>query len=107
MERKINFTAKDKLNALTGSSLKDIAGSTVTADGIYVGERPDSDGVAKLVGIIKVNGETYSTISTTAIRTLDAVIDYMEDEKLDTIDLDIRFERSKNNRDYLVIRLAD
>lgn len=101
-----NFTAKDKLNAISALPLQSIKGSTITVTGLAVDNRPDRDGVVITVGYIKTaDGQIYTTISDTVIRGIDALIDYVCDEDLDSVDVKVATKTSKNNREFYVLEL--
>ena len=81
MIKAVNFTKKDEINSMSSTPLQKVTGETVHVLGAALTERPDEQtGEAKKVGIL-VTEEfgTLSTISGTAIKSLDMIIDYMTD----------------------------
>lgn len=99
------FTAKDMFNATTAQPLKSVAGQTIDVVGVWVTERPDSDGVVQPVANFKVaDGTIYGSISQPVIRSAVAIPELLKESK----PLPIRVEErsGKGGRNYLVIQLA-
>ena len=111
MIKAINFTAKDKVNALAGaSSLKDFAGKTMHVVGAAIDDVTDIEtGEVKTVGYMAVeeNGTRciVSTISGTAIESIGCIIGYMEDEKAAAVDITVNSRKSNGGRDFLTLTL--
>lgn len=102
-----NFSAKDKLNAVSAAPLQSIKNKTITITGMAVENRPDKNGKVITVGYIKVkDGMIYTTISDTVIRGIDALIDYVCDEDLAVVDVKVATKKSKNSREFFVLELV-
>ena len=102
-----NFSKKDELNSIGATSLQEIAGQIINISGIAIDERPDRDGVARDVGLIKTSdGTIYSTISDTVIRGLWSISDYMEDEGLDSVDIRVNQKEAKSGRNFLILQIV-
>jgi len=110
----VNFTKKDEINSMSSTPLQKVAGNTVHVLGAAITERPDeTTGEAKKVGLL-VTEEfgTLSTISGTAIKSLDMIIDYMTDLQgdLSTADekviVNIKSSKSNSGRDFLTLEIV-
>lgn len=110
----VNFTKKDEINSMSSTPLQKVTGNTVHVLGAAITERPDeSTGEAKKVGLL-VTEEfgTLSTISGTAIKALDMIIDYMTDLKNDpeTVDekvlVNIKSSKSNSGRDFITLEIV-
>lgn len=102
MKQTKNFTAVDRLNAKTGTSLKDVVGEQITVDAVAVLDKPTTTGNDH-VGVIKAaDGKIYTTISVSAIDTLSDVIDILNSGEISTaIDIKIEQRRSAKGRDFI------
>ena len=114
MIKAVNFTKKDEINSMSSTPLQKLAGETVHVTGAAITERPDeTTGEAKKVGIL-VTQEfgTLSTISGTAIKSLDMIIDYMTDLTGDpeTADekvlVNIKSAKSNSGRDFITLEIV-
>ena len=106
MVNTFNFTSKDTLNAISAQPLQSIKNKTITISGMAIDNRPDRDGQVVVVGYIKTSdGSIYTTISDTVIRGIDALIDYVVDEGVDTVDVKVATKKSKNNREFFVLEV--
>ena len=110
----VNFTKKDEINSMSSTPLQKVTGNTVHVIGAAITERPDeSTGEAKKVGLL-VTEEfgTLSTISGTAIKALDMIIDYMTDLQGDpeTADekvlVNIKSSKSNSGRDFITLEIV-
>ena len=110
----VNFTKKDEINSMSSTPLQKVTGNTVHVLGAAITERPDeSTGEAKKVGLL-VTEEfgTLSTISGTAIKSLDMIIDYMHDLTSDpeTADekvmVNIKSSKSNSGRDFITLEIV-
>lgn len=110
----VNFTKKDEINSMSSTPLQKVTGNTVHVLGAAITERPDeSTGEAKKVGLL-VTDEfgTLSTISGTAIKALDMIIDYMSDLQgdPDTADekvlVNIKSAKSNSGRDFITLEIV-
>ena len=117
MIKAFNFTKKDEINSQAATPLQKVAGNTAIVLGCAITERPDeSTGEAKKVGIL-VTEEfgTLSTISGTALKSLDMIIDYMDELKanaeaegtaMETVVVNIKASKSNSGRDFLTLEIV-
>ena len=114
MIKAVNFTKKDEINSMSSTPLQKVTGETVKVLGAALTERPDEQtGEAKKVGIL-VTEEfgTLSTISGTAIKSLDMIIDYMSDLQSDEstkdepVHVNIKSAKSNSGRDFITLEIV-
>lgn len=114
MIKAVNFAKKDEINSMSSTPLQKVTGETVHVLGAALTERPDEQtGEAKKVGII-VTEEfgALSTISGTAIKALDMIIDYMTDLQgnPETADekvlVNIKCSKSNSGRDFITLEIV-
>ena len=112
MIKAFNFTKKDEINSMSSTPLQKITGNTATVIGAAITERPDeATGEPKKVGIL-VTEEfgTLSTISGTAMKSLEMIIEYMEElkENEDTTPVVINIKAAKSNsgRDFITLEIV-
>lgn len=114
MIKAVNFTKKDEINSMSSTPLQKVTGNTVHVLGAAITERPDeATGEDKKVGIL-VTEEfgTLSTISGTAIKALDMIIDYMndlqsdEDTKDEPVLANIKSAKSNSGRDFITLEIV-
>lgn len=110
----VHFTKKDEINSMSSTPLQKVTGNTVHVIGAAITERPDeTTGEAKKVGLM-VTEEfgTLSTISGTAIKALDMIIDYMIDLQDDPetpdqkILVNIKSSKSNSGRDFITLEIV-
>lgn len=107
-----NFTRKDEINSVSATPLQNAKNEVVNVVGCAVTERPDNEtGEMKTVGILVT--EEYgamTTISKTAIRGIDMLVDYMtdSDENGDGFKCPVRIKAgtSKAGREFITIELV-
>ena len=114
MIKAFNFTKKDEINSVSSTPVQKFKNEKVTVIGAAITERPDeATGEAKKVGILvtKEYG-TLSTISTTALKSLDMIIDYMDEiagENGSTEDVSveifIKSATSNSGREFLTLEI--
>lgn len=103
--RTLQFTAKDMFNATTAQPLKSVAGQTIDVVGVWVTERPDSDGVVQPVANFKTqDGTIYGSISQPVIRSAVAIPELLKESS--SIAIRVEERPGKGGRNYLVIQLA-
>ena len=112
MIKAVNFTKKDEINSMSSTPLQKVTGNTVHVLGAALTERPDEQtGEDKKVGLL-VTEEfgTLSTISGTAIKSLDMIIDYMTDIEGDQSDeqihVNIKSAKSNSGRDFITLEIV-
>ena len=112
MIKHINFTAKDKVNALAGAaSLKEFSAKTIHVVGAALGNATDVEtGEVKTVAylVADTNGERriISTISGTACESVSAIIDYMTEENLPAVDISVNARKSNGGREFLTLTVV-
>ena len=114
MIKAVNFTKKDEINSMSSTPLQKVTGNNVHLIGAAITERPDeATGEAKKVGLLVT--EEYgalSTISDTAIRSLDMIIDYMTDlaGDPDTADekvvVNIKASKANSGREFITLEIV-
>ena len=112
MLKAVNFTKKDEINAMSSTPLQKVAGQMLEVLGAAITERPDeTTGEVKKVGII-ISKEVgaLSTISGTALKSLDMIIDYMQelaDSGDDTpVVVNVKASKSNSGRDFLTLEIV-
>lgn len=102
-----NFTRKDEINAVSATPLQNAKNEVVTVKGCAVSERPDEKtGEMLTVGyLVTEEYGTMTTISKTALRGIDLLVDYMTDENLLTCDVAIKAATSKSGREFITIEI--
>lgn len=106
-----NFTKKDEINSISATPLQKVKGQVLHVTGAAVTMRPDEEtGEEKKVGLIATDQGTFSSISGTAIKGLDGIIDYMRDlQEGDThVTVDIKVNAAKSNagREFITLELV-
>ena len=102
-----NFTRKDEINSVSATPLQNAKGEIVTVIGCAVTEREDNEThEMKTVGLLvtKEYG-AMSSISKTAIRGIDMLVDYMNDESLTECAVAIRAGKSNAGREFITIEI--
>lgn len=102
-----NFTRKDEINAQSATPLQNAKNEDVTVVGCAITERPDADtGESIKVGLLvtKEYG-AMSTISKTAIRGIELLVDYMTDESLTECVIYIKVGKSNAGREFITIEI--
>ena len=80
MIKSINFTKKDEVNSVSAMPLQKAKGEVITVVGAAITERSNENGEAQEVALLStLEHGMMSGISATAIKSLDLIIDYMED----------------------------
>lgn len=102
-----NFTRKDEINSVSATPLQNAKGEIVTVVGCAVTEREDAEThEMKTVGLLvtKEYG-AMSSISKTAIRGIDMLVDYMTEENLTECLVAIRAGKSNAGREFITIEI--
>lgn len=102
-----NFTRKDEINAVSATPLQNAKNEVVKVTGCAVSERPDEKtGEMLTVGyLVTEEYGTMTTISKTALRGIDLLVDYMTDEELTFCDVAIKASTSKSGREFITIEI--
>ena len=109
MIKSINFTKKDEVNSVSATPLQKAKNEVITVTGAAITTRADENGEEKQVALLasKEHG-MMSGISATAIKSLDLIIDYMEDlgeGAADGVQLRIKAEKSNAGRDFITLEI--
>ena len=109
MVKSVNFTKKDEINSVSATPLQKAKGETITLLGAAITKRADENGQEQDVALLStLEHGMMSGISVTAIKSLDLIIDYMEDlgeEAADGIQIRIKAEKSNAGRDFITLEI--
>lgn len=109
MIKSVNFTKKDEINSVSATPLQKAKGETITLLGAAITKRTDENGTEQDVALLStLEHGMMSGISATAIKSLDLIIDYMEDlgeEAADGIQIRIKAEKSNAGRDFITLEI--
>jgi len=107
MIKSYNFTAKDNFNSIAGIPMQSKSGETITVVGAAIDERPNADGELQEVGLlVGSDGTVYTGISGTAIRGIEMLIDYMNEDNLSEVEIQFVSQQSKQGRTFITLRLV-
>ena len=111
MKKAINFTKKDEVNSVSATPLQKAKGEVITVRGAAITEREGDDGEPVDVALISTDEHgMMSGISATAIKSLDLIIDYMEElddtELADGVQVKIKSEKSNAGREFITLELV-
>ena len=106
-----NFTKKDEINSISATPLQKVKSQVLHVTGAAITMRPDEEtGEEKKVGLIATDQGTFSSISGTAIKGLDGIIDYMhelqEDDTPITVDVKVNAAKSNAGREFITLELV-
>lgn len=107
MLKAYNFTRKDEINSQSATPLQNAKNEIVTMTAGAITERVDTEtGEPVKVGLMVTNEYgTMSTISKTAVRGLDMIIDYMTDESIENAEILIKAGKSNAGREFITLEL--
>ena len=106
MIKSYNFTKKDEINSVSATPLQKVKGEVLTVTGAAITMRPDEEtGEEKKVGLLATNNGTFSSISVTAIKGLDLIIDYMEEVK-EPIQVKVNAAKSNAGREFITLEIV-
>ena len=102
-----NFTRKDEINAVSATPLQNAKGEIVTVTGCAVSERLDDTTKEPVTVGYLVTKEygTMSTISKTALRGVEGLVDYMTEENLSECAIAINARKSNGGREFITIEI--
>ena len=110
MIKNFNFTKKDEVNSVSATPLQKAKNEIITVTGAAIAERPDENGEVREVALLSTKEHgMMSGISATAIKSLDLIIDYMEDlgeEAKEGVQLKIKSEKSNAGRDFITLEIV-
>ncbi len=106
-ERIIGITKKSMVNTVTSMSLKDIEADTILRlTGFAIVSKEEPEEKTTYVGYLQDNqGVLYNTISPSVIKSMEAIMDYMEEEQISEIVTSLKKQRSRNGRDFLYLTI--
>lgn len=102
-----NFTRKDEINSVSATPLQNAKNEVVTVKGVAISSRlDDKTGEDIAVGfLVTEEYGTMTTISKTALRGIDGLVDYMTEENLESCEVAIKASTSKGGREFLTIEI--
>lgn len=103
LEVMYGVTKKDLANMVTSESLESAVGKTIMVKGVAIGMDKDQDGKDVRCGYLLSEDTIYSTISDTAIRSIEMYPEIMEEENLKELEVLISKRSAKSGRDFLVL----
>lgn len=110
MIKNFNFTKKDEVNSVSATPLQKAKNEIITVTGAAIAERPDENGEVMEVALLSTKEHgMMSGISATAIKSLDLIIDYMDDlgeEAKEGVQLKIKSEKSNAGRDFITLEIV-
>lgn len=105
MLKSYNFTKKDEINSVSATPLQKAKGEVITIKGAAITTRPDENGEDIEVALVStIEHGMMSGISATAIRSLDLIIDYMEEVQED-IEVKIKADTSNAGREFITLEI--
>ena len=106
MIKAYNFAKKDEINSVSATPLQKVKGEVLTVTGAAITMRSDEEtGEEKKVGLLATNSGTFSSISGTAIKGLDLIIDYMEEVK-EPIQVKVNAAKSNAGREFITLEIV-
>ena len=110
MIKNFNFTKKDEVNSVSATPLQKAKNEIITVTCAAIAERPDENGEVREVALLSTKEHgMMSGISATAIKSLDLIIDYMDDlgdEAKEGVQLKIKSEKSNAGRDFITLEIV-
>ncbi len=106
-ERIIGITRKTMVNTVSSISLKNLEADTIfTLTGLAIVLKEEPEEKIKYVGYLQDNeGCIYNTISPSVIKSMEAIMDYMEEEQISEVVTSLKKQRSRNGRDFLYLTI--
>lgn len=102
-----NFTKKDEINSVSATPLQKVKGQVLTVRGAAITTRLDEEtGEERKVALLATDEGTFSSISATAIKGLDLIIDYMTDETPDSVQVKVNASKSNAGREFITLELV-
>lgn len=107
MIKSYNFTKKDEINSSSSTPVQNVKGEKVTLVGAAITSRPDLEtGEEKEVGLLSTTEYgVLSTISPSAIKSLNLIIDYLEETKEADVKININVGKSKGGREFITLTI--
>lgn len=106
MIKSYNFSKKDEINSVSATPLQKVKGTRLHITGAAITIRPDEEtGEEKKVGLLATDEGTFSSISATAIKGLELIIDYMTEEEV-AVDVQVNASKSNAGREFITLELV-
>ena len=105
MIKSYNFTKKDEINSVSATPLQKVKGNILHVTGAAITTRVDENGEEISVGLLSSQEGTFSSISATAIKGLDLIIDYMTEEE-SAVDVKVNTSKSNAGREFITLELV-
>ena len=111
MIKSVNFTKKDEVNSVSATPLQQAKDENITVLGAAITERNDTEtGEIIKVGLLSTKEHgMMSTISGTALKSLDIIVDYMADFEADEIkegiSVHVKVGKSNAGREFITLEL--
>jgi hypothetical protein len=105
MIKSYNFTKKDEINSVSATPLQKVKGNVLHVTGAAITTRTDENGEEMNVGLLSSQEGTFSSISATAIKGLDLIIDYMTEED-SAVDVKVNVSKSNAGREFITLELV-
>ena len=113
MLKSYNFTKKDEINSVSATPLQKVKGQVLTVRGAAITTRADEEtGEERKVALLAADEGTFSSISATAIKGLELIIDYMTDLAGDsetedvTVQVKVNAQKSNAGREFITLELV-
>lgn len=103
LEVTYGVTKKDVANMVISESLESAAGKTIKIKGIAIGMDVDQDGEEVRCGYLVAEDTIYSTISDTAIRSIELYPEIMAEENLSEIEIVVSKRKANSGREFIVL----
>lgn len=101
-----NFSKKDEINSVSATPLQKVKGQTIHVTGAAITTRVDEEtGEERKVALLATAEGTFSSISATAIKGLELIIDYMTDEEA-AVDVKVNASKSNAGREFITLELV-
>lgn len=107
MVKSYNFSKKDEINSVSATPLQKVKGQVLNLRGCAITKRMDEEtGEEREVGLLAADEGTFTSISATAIKGLDLIIDYMTDEELSSCQIKVISSKSNAGREFITLELV-
>ena len=111
-----NFSKKDEINSVSATPLQKVKGQVLKVRGAAITTRADEETCEeRKVGLLATDEGTFSSISVTAIKGLDLIIDYMTDyaadleeagEVFEYVQVKVNASKSNAGREFITLELV-
>lgn len=106
MVKSYNFTKKDEINSVSATPLQKVKNEILTVSGAAITSRMDEETQEeRQVGLLATDKGTFSSISATAIKGLDLIIDYMTEENAQSVQVKVNCSKSNAGREFITLEL--